>query len=73
MEVQEVKEQLKAIFRTVINNDKWITIHPNGEDGKGRPLLLKDGESPKEAIERTYKKEDKSDKKDGGEKTKKEN
>lgn len=54
MEIQEVKEQLKAIFRTVINNDKWITIHPNGEDGKGRPLLLKDGETPKEAIERTY-------------------
>ena len=36
-------------------NDKWITIHPNGEDSKGRPLLLKDGESPKEAIERSYK------------------
>ena len=54
MEIQEVKEQLKEIFRTVINNDKWITIHPNGEDGKGRHLLLKDGESPKEAIERTY-------------------
>lgn len=59
MEIQEVKEQLKEIFRTVINNDKWITIHPNGEDGKGRHLLLKDGESPKEAIDRVYKKEDK--------------
>ena len=43
------------------NEDKWITIHPNGEDGKGRHLLLKDGESPKEAIERTYGKEDKKD------------
>ena len=41
-----------------IDNDKWITIHPNGEDSKGRPLLLKDGETPKEAIERTYKKEE---------------
>lgn len=41
------------------NEDKWITIHPNGEDEKGRHLLLKDGESPKEAIERVYKKEDK--------------
>lgn len=38
-----------------VSNDKWITIHPNGEDSKGRPLLLKDGESPKEAIERSYK------------------
>lgn len=67
MEVQEIKEQLKSIFRQVINNDKWITIHPNGEDGKGRPLLLKDGESPKEAIDRTYGKGEKSDTKDGGE------
>lgn len=38
-----------------VNNDKWITIHPNGEENKGRALLLKDGESPQEAIERTYK------------------
>lgn len=37
-----------------VNNDKWITIHPNGEDAKGKHLLLKDGESPKEAIKRTY-------------------
>lgn len=64
MEVQEVKEQLKSIFRQVINNDKWITIHPNGEDGKGRHLLLKDGETPKEAIDRTYGKDEKSDTKD---------
>ena len=44
------------------NEDKWITIKPNGEENKGRPLLLKDGESPKEAIERTYgKKEEKKE------------
>lgn len=35
-------------------NDKWITIKPNGEENKGRPLLLKDGETPKEAIDRAY-------------------
>ena len=70
MEVQEIKEQLKEIFRTVINNDKWITIHPNGEDGKGRHLLLKDGETPKEAIDRTYGKGEKSDTKDDGDKAK---
>lgn len=70
MEVQEVKEQLKSIFRQVINNDKWITIHPNGEDAKGKHLLLKDGESPKEAIERTYSKGEKSDTNDDGEKKK---
>lgn len=38
----------------VNNEDKWITIHPNGEDAKGRPLLLKDGETPREALARAY-------------------
>lgn len=33
MEVQEIKEQLKEIFRTVINNDKWITKY----DKEGEP------------------------------------
>lgn len=36
------------------NEDKWITIKPNGEEGKGRHLLLKDGETPAEAIQRVY-------------------
>ena len=48
----------------VENEDKWITIKPNGEDAKGKHLLLKDGESPKEAIERTYGKGEKSDTKE---------
>lgn len=65
MEVQEVKEQLKSIFRTVINNDKWITIHPHGEDSDDyRRIKLEDGETPKEAIDRTYGKDEKSDTKD---------
>lgn len=56
--VQNIREykllqDLKKLVSSV-ENDKWITIHPNGEDNKGRPLLLKDGETPKEAIERTY-------------------
>lgn len=77
MDKEQLKEQLKTVLRTVINekeeitadNDKWITIKPNGEENKGKHLLLKDGESPKEAIDRVYKKEDKkeSDTKDGGE------
>lgn len=37
-----------------VNEDKWITIKPNGEEGKGRHLLLKDGETPAEAIQRVY-------------------
>ena len=36
------------------NADKWITIKPNGDDAKGKHLLLKDGETPQEAIERQY-------------------
>lgn len=34
------------------NADKWITIHPNGEENKGRHLLLKDGESVEDAMHR---------------------
>lgn len=44
----------EVIVENCVNNDKWITIHPNGKDEKGRPLKLEDGESPKEAIKRTY-------------------
>lgn len=56
--VQNIREykllqDLKKLVSSV-ENDKWITIHPNGEENKGRALLLKDGETPKEAIERTY-------------------
>ena len=57
--IEEVKELIAKV-----ENDKWITIHPNGEDNKGRPLLLKDGESPKEAIERTYGNKEEKVKKD---------
>ena len=65
MEKAQIKEQLKSVLRAVFDNtdltaknDKWITIKPNGEEGKGKHLLLKDGESPKEAIDRTYGNED---------------
>ena len=36
------------------NEDRWITIKPNGEENKGRHLLLKDGETPGEAVRRVY-------------------
>lgn len=54
-------ERANIVFnsKTEIVNDKWITVHPNGEENKGRHLLLKDGETPKEAIDRVYKKENK--------------
>jgi hypothetical protein len=59
MDIVKIKEQLKTVFKNFLNNkvnneDKWITIHPNGEDAKGRPLLLKDGETPREALARAY-------------------
>lgn len=40
--------------KTDVNNDKWITIKPNGEEHTGRHLLVKDGETVHEAMERTY-------------------
>lgn len=47
-----VKEQLLE----AINDARWITIHPHGEDSDDyRRLKLKDGETPKEAIKRVYK------------------
>ncbi len=52
---------VNALDLTAENEDKWITIKPNGDDAKGKHLLLKDGETPKEAIDRVYKKKDKED------------
>lgn len=40
--------------KTDVNNDKWITIKPNGEEHTGRHLLVKDGETVQEALQRTY-------------------
>lgn len=44
------------------NEERWITIHPHGEDSEDyRRLKLEGGETPKEAIDRVYKKEDKKE------------
>lgn len=52
---------LKGINR--ILNERWITIHPHGEDSDDyRRIKLEDGETPKEAIDRIYKKEGKKEK-----------
>lgn len=37
-----------------VENDKWITIKPNGEDAKGKHLLIKEGETVHEAMQRTF-------------------
>lgn len=63
----EDKIVLSGLKRII--NERWITIHPHGEDSDDyRRLKLEDGESPKEAIDRVYGKSDKS--KDGIEKNK---
>ena len=57
-----ILDELKAIIE--VYNDKWITIHPHGEDSDDyRRIKLEDGETPKEAIDRVYKKEDKKESK----------
>lgn len=37
-----------------VRNDKWITVKPHGDEEKGRHLLLKGDETPKEAMERQW-------------------
>lgn len=65
----DIREQFEQEFtRLVYNlkaiNERWITIHPHVEDSEDyRRLKIEDGETPKEAIERVFKKEDKKEKK----------
>lgn len=40
--------------KDIVNNDKWITVKPNGEENKGRHLLLEGNETPKEAMKRQW-------------------
>ena len=53
-------ERANIVFNCKVENEKWITIKPHGDDSDDyRRLKLEDGETPKEAIDRVYKKEDK--------------
>ena len=45
---------MNALDLTAENEDRWITIHPNGEDAKGRHLLIKDGENVYDAMQRQW-------------------
>ena len=62
--IEEVKDLIARVENSnEVNNDKWITVHPGGnEDAKGVHVLVKEGETEKDAIERLEKKQDKSDK-----------
>lgn len=60
----------KSLEVTIVN-EKWITVHPNGKENKGRHLLLEDGETPADAIERKWgSKKGDSEKKEEESKTK---
>lgn len=50
----------KELFNALLEftNDRWITVHPNGEDEKGRHLLIKDGETLDDAMSRQWGKDD---------------
>ena len=43
-------EKIKRVIAQ--NEDKWITVKPNGEENKGKHLLIKDGESIEDAMHR---------------------
>lgn len=65
MEILEQFEQefTRLVYNLKAINERWITIHPHGEDSEDyRRLKLEDGETPKEAIDRVFKKEDKGQK-----------
>lgn len=48
-------ERANIVFNCKVENEKWITIKPHGDDSDDyRRLKLEDGETPKEAIERQY-------------------
>lgn len=47
-------ENETGFIDVTIENDRWITVHPNGEDEKGRHLLLEGDETPKEAMKRQW-------------------
>lgn len=47
-------KDIAKIENSFIENDKWITVKPNGEDAKGRHLFLDGEETPKEAMKRAW-------------------
>jgi len=62
-----IKKILMAINEYLAINDRWITIHPHGKDSDDyRRLKIEGDETPKEAIDRVYKKEEKKEQKKDG-------
>lgn len=48
----DITDEVLSEFRS--QNDKWITVKPNGDEHKGRHLLLEGDETPKQAMERQW-------------------
>lgn len=54
---------VKNALMQALNEERWITIKPHGEDSDDyRRLKLEDGETPKEAIDRKFGKDKKREK-----------
>lgn len=66
--MNKIREEFIKEFERLANNlkarnEKWITIKPHGEESDDyRRIKLEDGETPKEAIDRIYKKDNKKEK-----------
>ena len=51
------KDLLNSLIKVVgieLQNDRWITVKPNGEEEKGRHLLIKEGEDIGDAMRRQW-------------------
>lgn len=44
----------KDEYLGVAQDDRWITIHPNGKEEKGQPLHLDDGQTPAQAMKQKF-------------------
>lgn len=49
----EIKELIKSELLKAVNEERWITVHPHGEDSEDyRRLKIQDGESVEDAMHR---------------------
>ena len=52
---KDLIDNMLALVGEYLNSQEhWITVKPHGDDSKGTHLLVKGGESNKEAIDRKF-------------------